>query len=163
VLDVGCSEGLGTWVLAKECGFARGVDSDEEAISVGKGNWEDPCVDFTCEDFLTAEPEQYDAVTNFDVIEHILPQNAGAFLGRIAENLKHDGIAVIGTPNIVAQVYASAVSKAGHVNCYSGERLEAEMREHFHHVFMFVANDEVVHTGFQPTANYLLAVGCRKK
>ncbi|MBL9084343.1 MAG: methyltransferase domain-containing protein [Planctomycetales bacterium] len=163
VLDVGCSEGLGTWVLAKECGFARGIDSDEAAIEVGKQNWDDPRIDFSCEDFLTATPEPYDAVTNFDVIEHILPQNAGAFVGRIAENLKHDGIAVIGTPNIVAQVYASEVSKAGHVNCYSGERLEAEMREHFHHVFMFVANDEVVHTGFQPTANYLLAVGCRKK
>lgn len=163
VLDVGCSEGLGTWVLAKECGFARGIDSDEEAIAVGQANWQDSQIDFSCDDFLTAAPEEYDAVTNFDVIEHILPHNAGAFLARIAENLKHDGIAVIGTPNIVSQQYASAVSKAGHVNCYSGERLEAEMREHFHHVFMFVANDEVVHTGFQPTSNYLLAVGCRKK
>jgi 2-polyprenyl-3-methyl-5-hydroxy-6-metoxy-1,4-benzoquinol methylase len=163
VLDVGCSEGLGTWMLAVENGYAKGLDSDEEAVAVGRANWTDPRIEFSCEDFLTAEPGQYDAVTNFDVIEHIMPENAGTFLARIADNLTHDGIAIIGTPNIVSQQYASAVSKAGHVNCYSGERLEAELREHFHHVFMFVANDEVVHTGFLPTANYLLAMACRKK
>lgn len=163
VLDVGCSEGLGTWVLAKECGFARGVDSDEAAIAVGQANWQDPQIELRCADFLTEPVGCYDAVVNFDVIEHILPEHAGDFVARMAANLAHDGIAVIGTPNIEAQKYASAVSRAGHVNCYSGERLEAEVRAHFHHVFMFVGNDEVVHTGFQPTANYLLAVGCRKR
>ena len=37
------------------------------------------------------------------------------------------------------------------------------MREHFDHVFMFGANDEVVHTGFLPMAHYLLAVGCKPR
>ncbi len=163
VLDVGCSEGLGTWMLAKECGAAHGLDSDNVAIEVAQANWQDPKISFETADFLQTPPGQYDAVVNFDVIEHILPEHADAFLARMAANVKHDGIVIVGTPNIDAQKYASAVSRAGHVNCYSGERLEAELGRHFHHVFLFVANDEVVHTGFRPTANYLLAMGVRKR
>ena len=41
VLDVGCGEGLGTWLLAKECGKVKGVDLDKEAIDVAKTNWID--------------------------------------------------------------------------------------------------------------------------
>lgn len=163
VLDVGCSEGLGTWVLATECGFASGVDLDAEAIGVARGNWDDPRIEFACEDFLESEPGQWDAVVNFDVIEHIQPEHASAFLSRIAAGLVHDGMAVVGTPSLEGQRYASEVSRAGHVNLYSGERLEQEMCEHFAHVFMFGANDEVVHTGFLPMAHYLLAVGCRPR
>jgi 2-polyprenyl-3-methyl-5-hydroxy-6-metoxy-1,4-benzoquinol methylase len=162
VLDVGCSEGLGTWMLAAECGFARGIDPDEEAIAVAKSNWPEDRVEFVAADFLEAPPGQWDAVVNFDVIEHILPQNAGRFLERMAANLTPHGVVVVGTPNLPGQVYASEVSKAGHVNVYSAERLEAEMRRFFGHVFMFGGNDEVVHTGFAPMVHYLIALGCKK-
>jgi SAM-dependent methyltransferase len=162
VLDVGCGEGLGTWLVAAECGFARGIDSDEDAIDVAKSNWPEEKAEFVCADFLAVPSEQWDAVVTFDVIEHIRPENAGCFLERIAANLTSRGIAVIGTPNQTGQVYASAVSKAGHVNVYSAERLEEELRRHFAHVFMFGANDEVVHTGFPPMAHYLIALGCKK-
>jgi SAM-dependent methyltransferase len=162
VLDVGCSEGLGTWMLAAECGFARGLDPDEEAIAVARSNWPEEKAEFVCADFLKADAGQWDAVVSFDVIEHIRPENAGRFLERTAANLTPHGVAVVGTPNQTGQVYASAVSKAGHVNVYSAERLEEEMRRHFTHVFLFGANDEVVHTGFPPMAHYLLALGCKK-
>ena len=164
VLDVGCSEGLGTWLLAVECGQAVGIDSDSEAIRIGQENWAaDDRIDFHDCDFLQMPARQYDAVTNFDVIEHIRPENAARFVEQIASNLKHDGIAIIGTPNLEAQKYASAVSREGHINCYTSERLHDELKACFHHVFSFVANDEVVHTGFPPTANYLLTVACRKR
>lgn len=163
VLDVGCSEGLGTWLLANECGSARGIDPDEAAVAVARDNWRDPRIEFVCDDFLAAAPAEYDAVVNFDVIEHIFPEHAEDFLARIAANLVENGMAVVGTPSLQGQAYASDVSKAGHVNVYSGQRLEEAMRRHFRHVFMFAANDEVVHTGFLPMAHYLIAVGCIKR
>lgn len=163
VLDVGCGEGLGTWILAKECGYAKGVDFDEDLIAVANENWTEPCIDFTCEDMLAMKSQPFDAVVNFDVIEHILPEHAGDFLSGMAANMNPFGTAIVGTPNITSQPYASAVTNAGHVNLYDGERLEAEMREHFTQVFMFGANDEVVHTGFLPMAHYLIAVGCRPR
>jgi 2-polyprenyl-3-methyl-5-hydroxy-6-metoxy-1,4-benzoquinol methylase len=162
VLDVGCSEGLGTWLLAAECGFARGIDPDEAAVAVAKANWPPERAEFVSADFLEAPPGQYDGVVSFDVIEHILPGNAGRFLERTAANLGPHGVAVVGTPNLTGQVYASEVSKAGHVNVYSAERLEAEMRRYFAHVFLFGANDEVVHTGYPPMAHYLIALACKK-
>ena len=162
VLDIGCGEGLGTWLLAVECGQAKGIDTDSEAVKVGKSNWKDARISFESSDFLKIKQKAFDAVVNFDVIEHILPENSARFFKKISECLVHDGIAIIGTPNITSDQYASPVTRKGHVNIYSGERLEEEMKKYFHHVFMFGANDEVVHTGFLPMAHYLIAVGCRK-
>ena len=113
--------------------------------------------------FLDLPDEPYDAVVTFDVIEHILPQNADNFMAKVTANLSPYGIAIVGTPNLTAREYASAAANAGHVNLYSGERLEQEMLRHFTQVFMLGANDELVHTGFLPMAHYLIAVGCRKK
>jgi len=162
VLDIGCGEGLGTWLLAMECGRAKGIDLDNKAIETGVSNWKNRIISFECIDFLKLKEETYNAVVNFDVIEHILPENMPHFFLKICDCLVHEGIAIIGTPNITSDQYASPVTKAGHVNLYSGARLEDEMKKYFHHVFMFGANDEVVHTGFLPMAHYLIAVGCRK-
>ena|SRR3990167_2381914 len=164
VLDIGCNEGIGTWLLAKECGFAQGVDFDSEAIQTAKSNFSGSQIDFVDEDIL-AQPgkENWDSVVNFDVIEHILPEDADQFLVSIKKHLKPEGLAIIGTPSLISQQFASAFSKKGHVNIYSPERLEEEMKKHFSNVFLFAANDEVVHTGYLPLAHYLIAVGCKKR
>lgn len=163
VLDVGCGEGIGTWLLASECGKAKGIDMDQEAVKTGKNNWKDRRISFSSADFLKLKQKTFDAVVTFDVVEHILPENTSRFFRKISGCLGHDGIAVIGTPNITSDQYASPITKTGHVNLYSGERLEEDMKKYFHHVFLFGANDEVVHTGFLPMAHYLIAVGCRKR
>lgn len=164
VLDVGCNEGLGTFLIGKECGFAKGVDFDEDAIVQAQKNFNEPFVEFEAGDFLKSEDTgNWDAVINFDVIEHILPEHAHDFIEGIAKELTPEGLCVIGTPSKISQDFASEVSKKGHINIYSHERLEAEMREHFEFVFMFAANDEVVHTGYLPLAHYFITVGCKKK
>jgi 2-polyprenyl-3-methyl-5-hydroxy-6-metoxy-1,4-benzoquinol methylase len=162
ILDVGCSEGLGTWLLAVECGYAKGIDLDEAAIETGKRNWVDRKIDLETVNFFDFDDNGYDGLVSFDVIEHILPKNVETFWRKVTGCLKHDGIAIIGTPNITSSQYASEITRKGHVNMYSGERLEKEMLGYFTHVFMFGANDEVVHTGFLPMAHYLIAVGCKK-
>lgn len=161
VLDIGCGEGLGTWLLAVECGRALGVDFDADAIEVAKKNWQDARIAFQCADALSlAGQERFEGVVHFDVIEHIAPEHADDFLVKTADLLGPEGVYVVGTPNITSRQYASAVTNAGHVNLYSGERLEESLRKVFRFVFMFGANDEVVHTGFLPMAHYLLGVGC---
>lgn len=163
VLDVGCNEGLGSWVLAKECGYCHGVDFDEEAVQTASANFNDPAIRFTCEDFLKKEPGKWDAVVNFDVIEHIYPENAPLFLQKIANNLLPHGIAVLGTPSEISQQFASPISKKGHVNIYSHDRLVEELSSCFEYVFLFSAHDEVVHTGFSPLAHYFIALVCKPK
>lgn len=164
VLDIGCGEGLGTWLLAKECGKATGIDLDSEAISVAQKNWKDPSINFIDKDFIDTEySEHLDAVVNFDVIEHIQESHIDTFLGKICTVLHNQGIFIAGTPNFYSQQYASAITNAGHVNVYTPERLEAQMRSYFKHVFMFSANDELVHTGFAPLAHYIIVLCCNKR
>ena len=161
VLDVGCNEGLGTYLLAKECGQAKGIDFDAEAIRFAKENFSYENLTFSEDDILDAPPTiQYNAATSFDVIEHIYPQNASGFIEAMKQSIDPNGLVIIGTPSLISQQFASAIAKKGHVNIYSPERLEEEMKKHFRFVFMFAANDEVVHTGYLPLAHYLIAVGC---
>ncbi|MCH9626127.1 MAG: Ubiquinone biosynthesis O-methyltransferase, mitochondrial [Chlamydiales bacterium] len=164
VLDVGCNEGLGSWVIAKECGYCKGVDFDAPAIQSAQRNFQERSVAFEHADFLDMPTEQkWDAVVNFDVIEHIYPEHSLAFIEKIAINLSSTGIAVIGTPSAISQQFASPISKKGHVNIYTHERLESELLAQFENVFLFAANDEVVHTGYLPLAHYFIAVCCKPK
>lgn len=164
VLDIGCGEGLGTWLLAKECGFATGIDLDNDAISIASANWSNETIRFIDSDFLHYNfTSSFDAVVNFDVIEHIHPDHTGAFLDKVMSILPQEGIFIAGTPNSYSQQYASEISKAGHINVYSPEALEAQMRQYFRHVFCFSANDEMVHTGYNKLAHYLLVLCCNKK
>jgi 2-polyprenyl-3-methyl-5-hydroxy-6-metoxy-1,4-benzoquinol methylase len=164
VLDVGCNEGLGTWVLAKECGQAKGIDFDEAAIATAKENFPSPSIAFEVSDILTqSSGECWDAVVNFDVIEHIYPEHEEQFMAALKNNITDTGLVVIGTPSLISQQFASEISKKGHVNVYAPARLEALMQKHFEFSFLFAANDEVVHTGYLPLAHYLIAVGCKKR
>ncbi len=159
VLDVGCGEGLGTWMLAVECGNAMGIDIDNEAILKAVENWDDSRVRFRNTDFLDSDPEIFDAVITFDRIEHIRPEITVSFFKKIADCLLPGGITVIGTPNIDANRYSSPIAGEGHVNMYSAAKLEDEMSKYFSRVIMFGSNDEVIQTGSPEKSHYLIAVG----
>lgn len=164
VFDVGCNEGLGTYILAKENGFAKGIDFDKKTIIKAKKNFSEECIQFEIGDFFsTSGQEEWDAVVSFDVIEDISPDKAPKFLEKICSHLTPSGLAIIGTPSQISQTFASTGSKQGHINIYSHENFEKEMREYFDFVFLFAANDEVVHTGYLPLAHYFIAIGCKKK
>lgn len=164
VLDIGCNEGIGTYLLSQKCLFTKGIDFDEEAINVAKNNYKSNDIEFSCENiFETQDNNKWDAIVNFDVIEHIMPNNADLFLKKIQIALKENGLVIIGTPSLISQQFASEVTKKGHINVYTHERLENEMRKYFNYVFMFSAHDELIHTGYLPMANYYISIGCKKK
>jgi 2-polyprenyl-3-methyl-5-hydroxy-6-metoxy-1,4-benzoquinol methylase len=163
VLELGCSEGLGGLLLAEFAAAYTGVDYDAEAIETAKRNWTDPKFSFHCDDFLDKTYGAFDSVVSLDVIEHIEPSCEALYFEAVSRNLQPEGRCVIGTPNVTSEAYASAPSKAGHVNLYDHQRLRAVMQKHFRNVFMFGLNDEIVHTGFAPMTHYLMAVGCGKR
>ena len=82
------------------------------------------------------------------------------FVANMARSLQAHGVAIVGSPSLESQLYASPGSKEGHVNCKTGLDLKALMQRHFHNVFLFSMNDEVVHTGFLKMAHYLFALCC---
>src|SRR5437762_2510631 len=80
------------------------------------------------------------------------------FVAKIARSLTATGTAIIGSPSLQSQAYASPPSKEGHVNCMDGLEYKKVMLRHFDNVFLFSMNDEMVHTGYHPMAHYLLAL-----
>ncbi len=163
VLELGCSEGVGGMVLAGPAARYAGVDSDTEAIRAARANWARRGWRFIPDDFLGRRYGAFDAVVSLDVLEHIEPRCEALFFRTVRRNLTPHGMCVIGTPNATAARYASAVSRANHVNLHDARRLAAEMGRHFRKVLLFGMNDEVVHTGFSPMAHYLMAVGLLKR
>lgn len=167
ILDVGCGDGVGTLqFLHTDAYRIRGVDSDIELIAhanrnrvrLAEDNWHR--ISFQAGDFVR-DPlpvENYHGVCSLDVIEHIEPDEAGLFLQGIAYSLPDHGVAIIGTPSAYAAQYASEASRRGHINLYTPDRLRLSLRQHFKNVWIFCMNDEVVHTGFEKMAHYILAV-----
>jgi SAM-dependent methyltransferase len=163
VLELGCSEGIGTPILAEFASHYTGVDMDASAIATAKENWTNPAWRFVEADFMGQRYGTFDSVVSLDVIEHIHREYEPLFFDTVRQNLGEDGICLVGTPNVTSAAYASPGSQRGHVNLYDAGRLEAAMRTVFHNVFMFGLNDELVHTGFAPMAHYLMALGCNKR
>jgi 2-polyprenyl-3-methyl-5-hydroxy-6-metoxy-1,4-benzoquinol methylase len=158
VLEVGCSEGLGTLFLAELARKVVAVDLDSEAIKEANMTFRSEKIEFINLDFLESQLGEFDGIVALDVIEHIYPEHERLFMETICNNLKDYGVCIIGTPNKNAEVYASPGSIMGHVNLYSWERLKNMVEAYFHQVFLFSANDEVIHTGFYPMAHYLMVV-----
>jgi 2-polyprenyl-3-methyl-5-hydroxy-6-metoxy-1,4-benzoquinol methylase len=154
VLEVGCSEGQGTPLLAQAAKRVVGIDFDEEAIRWAK-NYETEHMSFQCRDFRKDTVGRFDAVISIDVLEHVS--------ARYERDFKPDGFCIIGTPNVTATRYSSAFSQIGHINLFDAPRLRQLFRQYFRNVFLFGMNDEVLHTGFAPLCHYLFVLCCNKK
>jgi 2-polyprenyl-3-methyl-5-hydroxy-6-metoxy-1,4-benzoquinol methylase len=172
VIDVGCGDGMGTltFLVDTQAQQVHGVDFDESLIAhaqnvlrpaVERARPERAaCLSFACRDILQAvgPHECFEGLSSLDVIEHIEERQEHEFLSRLAGHLSTNGVAVIGTPNALARQYASAHSEIGHINNYDPDRLQRSLEGHFRRVFLFSMNDEVIHTGFDKLAHYLIAL-----
>ena len=161
-IEFGCGDGCGAHVVAQTVGRVHGVDFDPVFIEWAQRNAErekSKCT-FELSNFLEQPPAgRYEAAYSLDVIEHIPEAIERRYVDRLADALEPDGACIVGTPNVTATPYASPVSLAGHINLKSAETLRATLAPRFKNVFVFSMNDEVVHTGFCPMAQYLFLVG----
>lgn len=170
VLEVGCADAFGARLVRQEVPQVVATDFDPVFIerNIAHQNaqpadlrWR---IEFQVHDMLRAPlAGDFDGAYAIDVIEHIPQQDEAQFIGNMVRSLKPEGVCIIGSPSLQSQAYASAPSKAGHVNCKDGPGLKALMAKFFHSVFVFSMNDEVIHTGFYPMAHYLFALCSHKK
>ena len=158
VLEVGCSDAFATRLVAQEVKEVVAIDFDAEFIADARERASDRWpVDVRVHDILKGPVDgEFDAAYSMDVLEHITPETEHAFISNIVASLKADGMLIIGTPSLESQTYASPQSKEGHVNCKTGPQLRALLARYFANVMMFSMNDEVVHTGYQKMAHYLI-------
>lgn len=160
VLELGCGDGMGTQVIAAEVEKLIATDIDEFSLENNRErNAAADNVEFKYFDFReNAYTEQLDAIYTIDVIEHIYPEEESKVMANAVNSLKDHGVMIIGTPNKSAEQYASKWSKIGHINLKTHSSLRELGLTHFHNVFMFGMNDEVVHTGFPDMCHFLWAL-----
>jgi 2-polyprenyl-3-methyl-5-hydroxy-6-metoxy-1,4-benzoquinol methylase len=161
-LEVGCADAFGTRLVLQEVGRVTAIDFDrvfvDDVLRRMDDRWSFECHQH---DLLTGPfPGRFEAAYAMDVIEHIPAESEDLFVENIASSLTPEGVLILGCPSLESQAHASAISKAGHVNCKTAAGLRQLMERSFHNVFMFSMNDEVVHTGFAPMAHYLIGLGC---
>ena len=165
VLEVGCADAFGTRVVLQEVRKLTAVDFDpvfvQDTNSRMDERWKFECRvhDMVEKPFAGT----FDGAYALDVLEHIPREQENRFVGNIAASLTDHGILILGSPSLQSQVHASAASKAGHVNCKDGPGLKALLSSFFDNVFVFSMNDEVVHTGYYPMAQYLFGLACSKR
>lgn len=165
VLEVGCADAFATRVVAQEVKHLTAVDFDPlfvEDVNARMGpKWRFEC---RVHDMLNGPVAgEFDGMYALDVLEHIEPADESRFLENMVASLSAHGSMIIGMPSLESQVYASPISKEGHVNCKTSPDLKETMRRFFHNVYMFSMNDEVVHTGYHKMAHYLFALCCGRK
>ncbi|MBN9518709.1 class I SAM-dependent methyltransferase [bacterium] len=162
VVEIGASDVFGARLVMQEGCRVTATDFDPVFLADARDRM--AADGWACEtlthDMLTGPvpPADFDAAYSLDVFEHITPDREDVFVHNVARSVTADGVALIGSPSLQSQAYASPASKAGHVNCKDGAAYKAVMLRHFKNVFLFSMNDEVVHTGFSPTAHYLFAL-----
>lgn len=160
VLEVGCGDAFGTRIVLQEVGEICAVDFDPVFVRDVRERMEEQWK-FDCKvhDMLSGPVEGvFDAAYSLDVIEHIPAEHEDTFVSNLALSLSENGVLIIGTPSLQSQTYASPPSKEGHINCKDHPELKSLLLRHFHNVFIFSMNDELVHTGFYPMAHYLFAL-----
>lgn len=159
-VEIGCGDALGAPLLLQSVNRLHCLDLENAVIEDNLrriGNSER--LRFETLDILAASPEgPFDAAVSLDVIEHIDASQEHLYVANIAKSLSRSAVAIIGTPNVTADRYASQNSRDGHINLKSHTTLAESMSAWFENVFIFSMNDEVVHTGFSPMAHYLMAV-----
>ena len=165
VLEVGCGDAFATRLVQQTTKHVTAIDFDTKFIDdINRRQDPDWPLEAKVHDILSGPlDETFDGIFSLDVLEHIETSRETDFLRNVVACLNPHGTFIVGMPSLESQLYASDVSKAGHVNCKSGSDLRQLLKEHFHSVFMFSMNDEVVHTGFFPMSHYLLAVCCDKR
>lgn len=167
VLEVGCGDGFNAPVVAQHVGKLSLSDIDENNLEDIRTR--DPLNrmglrEIFNHNFVSATlPKTYDAIYLLDVFEHIDKNDSHSFLTHLNASLTEHGTVIIGIPSLESQKYASKYSRAGHVNCMTKNDFKTFLETYYHNVFMFSMNDEVVHTGYGPMSQYLIAVACSKR
>jgi 2-polyprenyl-3-methyl-5-hydroxy-6-metoxy-1,4-benzoquinol methylase len=165
ILEIGCADAFGTRLVQQEVGHVTAIDFDPIFIADAKARM-DPAWPMECfvHDILSgAIPRKFDGIYSLDVLEHIKSKDEDTFMRHLLSSLKSTGATIIGMPSLESQLYASPQSKAGHVNCKSGNDFKKFLEQYFNNVFLFSMNDEVVHTGYYAMAHYLIALCTQPK
>jgi len=160
VVEIGCGDGFMSRIVLQEVGMLDLTDFDQYFVEEAAHFFRTETKVKVFQHDLIDKPleKKYKADYALDVLEHISLKDEERFMLNLVSSLTADGVCVIGMPSRESQVYASELSRAGHVNCKTGKELRECVNGFFESNFIFSMNDEVLHTGYFPMSQYLIAL-----
>lgn len=161
VLEIGCGDAFPARIVLQEVALLHAIDIDKQFIEDVKERFDESWPFTYSVHDITSGPidDIFDAAYSLDVLEHIPESKEHEFMRNVVFSLPSTGVFIVGMPSLESQAYASPLSKIGHVNCKTGPELKRLMLNYFDNVFIFAMNDEVLHTGYLPMAQYIFAIG----
>jgi len=130
VLELGCGEGRGVDIIAKNANSYLALDKIPEVINTLAEQFPDQSFRQATFPPIDQPDERFDTVVNFQVIEHIKDDHL--FLKEIARLLRPGGKAIISTPNIKMTLSRNP----WHTREYTGDELAEIAGKYFCHVDM---------------------------
>jgi 2-polyprenyl-3-methyl-5-hydroxy-6-metoxy-1,4-benzoquinol methylase len=130
VLDIASGSGYGTALLAESATKVFGFDASADAVRYAADHFGAENIEFRVADAsqIPLPDNSVDVVVTFETIEHI--ENYRAFASELARVLKHDGVAVVSTPNDLEFVEGNHF----HLHQFEEEELLTLLGEHFPHI-----------------------------
>src|SRR5215203_3248998 len=160
VAEVGCGDAFGARIVLQEVENVSVYDPDRIFIEDIRARHDERWpLQSHIHDILEGRlPRRHDGLFSLDEIEYLTAKDEHAYIANLRGSLADDGVLIIGTRSLESQSYASSSANAERRNCKSGQELEVLLQQYFSRVFLFSMNDEVVHTGFHPMAQYLFVM-----
>ena len=137
VLDAGCGEGIGSYILSEKAKFVVGVDIDKECINLAKEKYkrENLC-------FLTGSIHEipfknntFDLVVCLEVIEHVEEQEK--VICEMKRVLKKEGMLIISTPNKKIYSEERNYKNPYHKREFYKEEFIELLKMYFKHIYFF--------------------------
>lgn len=166
VLDLGCNNGYGTSIIAKQCKTVIGVDVSDAAINQAKNMVKGNNVAFDVVDgkSLPFDASMFDIVVSFQVIEHIA--NLDEFMSEVLRVLSKDGLVIFTTPNAAIRIDPGMKPwNKFHVQEFRALELEKILRKWFDNVQVsgLFADDELYRIEIERNRKALTAAKANHK
>ncbi|MCB0341141.1 MAG: class I SAM-dependent methyltransferase [Pseudobdellovibrionaceae bacterium] len=138
VLDCACGKGYGTYILSGAASQVVGVDLNEESLQMARRVFTRENLTFQSQDVFTLSKlgESFDAITAFEVIEHIPHEKTSLFLNSLKSVLKPGGKLLLSTPNHDVVLKSGVVVPEFHINNFRSVELKKALEQEFSNVTM---------------------------
>ncbi|MDD5748260.1 MAG: class I SAM-dependent methyltransferase [Actinomycetota bacterium] len=135
VVDLGCGEGYGPFMLAQHASKVVAVDISEQVINHAKNKYKTNNLSFEIMDVcsLNLEDSSFDVAISFQVAEHL--ENDKPHFEEMSRILNENGIAIITTPNrLTISCGNEKPINPFHLREYTPEELRKVLEKYFSHV-----------------------------
>lgn len=131
VLDLGCGDGYGSYLLAEKARKVVGLDINEQMINKAAKNYQAENLKFKVGSALALPRlEKFDVVISLQLIEHIV--DTDLYLNLLRKILKNGGKAIFSTPNRELRLGKGEKPwNRFHVREYDAPEFQCVLTEHF--------------------------------